>query len=251
MNATLSVNQLNVKYKKRSVLWDVSFSLPLGQLVGILGPNGAGKSTLLQSLLGLIKPSYGLIRLNHEPIEKYLHKIAYIPQKTQIDWNFPISVLKFVLMGSFHRMRSPDQNEKNKAKNILDQLQMLPFASRPISQLSKGQQQKLFIARSLLQEPDIFLMDEPFANLDMMTERVVMNIFKDLQKKGKTFLIVHHDLAKVKQYFDWVVFINTSLICSGPVQKVFNHQTIAQCFGKDHIFFEEMMQHLSKATQRK
>ena len=246
----LSVSQLTVNYDKTPVLWDVSFDIPSGKLVGIIGPNGAGKSTLLKSLLGMTKPLSGSVEFFGQPFKKIRQKVAYVPQRSSVDWDFPITAFDVVLMGRYGKLgyfRWPKQADKQAAQRALDMVGMLPFAHRQISQLSGGQQQRLFIARALLQEADIYLMDESFAGVDMATEQAIIALMDQLKLKGKTLFVVHHDLSTVNAYFDWVIMLNTCLIASGPVGEVFHAESVMRTYGRGTHLLDEAV----KLTQDK
>lgn len=238
----LKVESLTVNYDKTPVLWDISFTIPQGKVVGILGPNGAGKSTLLKTALGLLSPLSGKVEFFNLPFKKVRKKVAYVPQRTSVDWDFPITVLDVVLMGSYGRLgllKWPSSSDKEAAKKALDMVGMLSFARRQISQLSNGQQQRVFIARALLQEADIYLLDEPFAGVDAATERAIISLLDELKTKGKTLFVVHHDLSSVERYFDWVILLNTCLIAAGPVKEVFNPETVMRTFGRSAAILDE------------
>ena len=214
MDVAIEAESLHVNYGKTAVLWDVSFKIPKGCIIGMLGPNGAGKSTLFKAILGLVKPLSGKIDLlGGSLVSDVRQKIAYVPQRESIDWDFPITAEEVVLMGRygrlgfFGRVRKADREA---AANALDLVGMLPLAKRQISQLSGGQQQRLFIARALVQDADLFLLDEPFAGVDMGTEKAIMEILRAQRRKGKTILIVHHDLTTVEEYFEWALLQHTA-----------------------------------------
>lgn len=230
----LKVEHLSVSYGKTSVLWDINLSIPSGRLVGVLGPNGAGKSTLLKALTGFLCPVSGSVEFLGASYKKNKQLIAYVPQRTTVDWDFPVSVFDVVCMGCygrkglFGRITKEDRALTEKA---LKQVGLESLADRQINELSGGQQQKVFIARSLVQQAEIYLMDEPFAGIDVATEKTIMGILEELRSQGKTIFVVHHDLASVKKYFDWVVLLNTSLIGSGPVSEVFHEENICKAYG--------------------
>ena len=246
----LKVEQLTVNYDKTPVLWDISFEVPGGKLVGIIGPNGAGKSTLLKSLLDMTPQLSGKVEFFGEPFKKVRRKVAYVPQRSSVDWDFPVTAFDVVLMGRFGKLgllKWPVAADREAAKHALEMVGMLPFAERQISQLSGGQQQRLFIARALLQDADIYLMDEPFSGVDMATEQAIIALMDALKAKGKTLFVVHHDLSSVDRYFDWVIMLNTCLIACGPVAEVFHAESIMRAFGKEGILLGEA----AKLTQTK
>jgi manganese/zinc/iron transport system ATP- binding protein len=246
----LKVEQLSVNYEKTPVLWDSHCEIPEGKLVGIVGPNGAGKSTFLKTLLGMTRPLSGRIEFFGRPYKKVRHRIAYVPQRSSVDWDFPVTAFEVVLMGRYGKLglcKWPKAADKQAARQALDMVGMLPFADRQISQLSGGQQQRLFIARALLQDADLYLMDEPFAGVDMATEKAIIALMDKLKVQGKTLLVVHHDLSTVDSYFDWVVMLNTCLIASGPVSEVFNTESIMRTYGRTSALLDEA----AKLTQNK
>ncbi len=246
MKQAFEVENLFVNYDRTAVLWDVSFSIPTGVLVGILGPNGAGKSTLLKTSLGLVRPLSGKIEFLGMPLNKARSKIAYVPQRESVDWDFPITVLEVALMGrygrlgAFTRVRKADREA---AKSALELVGMSEFADRQIGELSGGQQQRLFLARAIVQNPDLFLLDEPFAGIDLATEKTIIELLKKLRSLGKTVIVVHHDLPTVPEYFDWAMLLNTRLIACGPVSEVFNKENMHLTFGQGAALFEEAQLH--------
>lgn len=240
----LQANQLTVNYDKTPVLWDISFEIPQGRLVGILGPNGAGKSTLIKAALGLIKPISGKIEFFDLPLKDVRKRLAYVPQRQSVDWDFPITVRDLVLMGRYGRLgilRWPRKADIAAANRYLEMVGMEPYADRQISQLSGGQQQRAFIARALLQEADLYLMDEPFAGIDIATEKLIINILGKLKSEGKTVFVVHHDLNTVESYFDWAVLLNMRLIACGPVHEVFTADNIQATYGKSFSLLDEAL----------
>lgn len=242
MEYALEAEELNINYGKTSILWDLSFQIPQGLLVGIIGPNGAGKSTLLKAALGLLKPLSGKISLFGRPASDVRKKVAYVPQRESVDWDFPITAEEVVLMGRYGRLglfgylRKADREA---AAAALEQVGMSAYAHRQISQLSGGQQQRLFLARALVQNADLFLLDEPFVGVDLATEKAIMALLRKQQQQGKTILIVHHDLPSVEEYFDWTLLLNTRLLGCGPVKEVFTRENLARAFGKGQLLFDE------------
>jgi manganese/zinc/iron transport system ATP- binding protein len=238
----LEVEQLTVNYEKTSVLWDINFAIPEKKIVGILGPNGAGKSTLLKALLGLIEPLSGHITFFGKPINKVRRKVGYVPQRSSVDWDFPITAFDLVMMGRYGKMgflKWASKADREATHKALEMVEMLPYAHRQIGQLSGGQQQRLFIARALVQDADIYLLDEPFASIDMATEKTLVRLFESLREQGKTIMIVHHDLASAENYFDWLILLNTCLIASGATSDVFNQQNIWRTYGRSGILLDE------------
>lgn len=234
MEYAIAADGLNINFGKLSILWDLSFKIPKGVMIGLLGPNGAGKSTLLKAALKLVKPLSGRINL--------FGKVAYVPQRETVDWDFPITAGEVVLMGRYGKLGffgRPKRADRDAAKRALEQVGMSEYAHRQISQLSGGQQQRLFIARALVQDADLFLLDEPFAGVDLATEKVIMDLLRKQKEMGKTVLIVHHDLPSVEEYFDWALIINNRLLGCGPVKEVFTKEILTKAFGKNRTLFDE------------
>lgn len=240
----LKVHQLTVNYDKTPVLWDISLEVPSGKLVGVIGPNGAGKSTFIKTALGLVQPISGKIEFFGQLLKEVRQRVAYVPQRESVDWDFPITVRDLVLMGRYGRLgvfKWPRQADYAAADHYLEVVGMAQYKERQISQLSGGQQQRVFIARALLQEADVYFMDEPFAGVDLATEKVLMNVLRKLKDEGKTVFVVHHDLNNVEDYFDWVVMLNMRLIACGSVQQVFNPDTLNETYGKSYSLFDEAL----------
>ena len=242
MKYAFETDSLYVNYGKTPILWDVSFHIPPGLLVGILGPNGAGKSTLLKAAVGLVKPLSGKVDLLGMSPEKVKKRIVYVPQRESVDWDFPITALEVVLMGRYGRLGlfgRPAKADRQDAAEALEFVGMGAYADRQIGQLSGGQQQRLFIARALMQDADLFLLDEPFAGVDLTTEKSIMEILRRQREAKKTIFAVHHDLPTVEEYFDWIILLNKRLIAFGPVKEVFTRENLAAAFGKGESLFEE------------
>lgn len=240
----LQVYQLTVNYDKTPVLWDISLEVPRGKIVGIVGPNGAGKSTFIKTALGLVQPLSGKIEFFGQPLSEARRLIAYVPQRESVDWDFPITVRDLVMMGRYGTLglcKWPRKADYAAVDHYLELMGMTLYADRQISQLSGGQQQRAFIARALVQEADIYFMDEPFAGIDIATEAVIMNTLHQLKAKGKTVFIVHHDLNTVESYFDWIIMLNMRLIACGSVVEAFNSDTLNMTYGKSYALFDEAL----------
>ncbi|PIN99992.1 hypothetical protein COT72_04115 [archaeon CG10_big_fil_rev_8_21_14_0_10_43_11] len=237
----LSVDDLTVAYNEKPVLWDIDAHVPQGVLLAIVGPNGAGKTTFIKSVLGLIKPAAGTVTFFAKPYQAKRKKIAYVPQRTSVDWDFPATVLDVVLMGTYGQLgwiRRAGKKQKQHAYQSLERVGMSKFADRHISQLSGGQQQRVFLARALVQDADVYLMDEPFAGVDTTTEQAILALLQNLRKKGKTVIVVHHDLQTVKKYFDWVMLLNVRKIGFGPVESVMTNENLKKTYGGTAAFLE-------------
>lgn len=235
----IEVRDLNVAYREKPVLLDIGLCVPTGALMAIVGPNGAGKTTLIKSVLGLVEPAAGSILIQGKPYGKDRSRIAYVPQRGSVDWDFPTNVLDVVEMGTYGQLgwfRRPGHAERERALQALAEVGMASFSDRQISQLSGGQQQRVFLARALVQDADIFLMDEPFQGVDATTERTIVDLLRTLQKLGKTVLVVHHDLQTVQEYFDQVLLLNVRQIAAGPVEKVFTEEHLRATYGGQVAF---------------
>ncbi|MDP1880421.1 MAG: metal ABC transporter ATP-binding protein [Parachlamydiaceae bacterium] len=246
----LYVNQLTVNYDKNPALWDITLSIPKGVLVGVIGPNGAGKSTLIKAALGLVQAISGKVEFFGLPLKKVRQKVAYVPQRETVDWDFPVTVKELVLMGRYGRLglfRRPREADRSAAAYYLHQVGMSAYADRQISELSGGQQQRVFLARALLQEADLYFMDEPFTGVDLATETVIIHLLQELIKKGKTVFVVHHDLSTVERYFDWTILLNMRLIASGPTDQTFTPENLNTAYGKSYALFDEAL----KLSQQK
>lgn len=224
MYKALDIQNLHVSYNGKEVLKDINLSIDTGKLIGIIGPNGAGKSTLIKAILGLIPMDKGNIQIGGEALNKVRKKIAYIPQRSDIDWDFPILVKDTVLLGTYPKLglfTRPRRKDKDWAMECLVKVGMEDYANSQIGELSGGQQQRVFVARALAQNANTFFLDEPFVGIDVSSEEIIINILRELRDEGKTVFVIHHDLSKVKGYFDDLILINKILIGAGSVDLVF------------------------------
>lgn len=243
MSQTVEVRNLHVSYDGDEVVSNVSFSFGSGKIIGIIGPNGAGKSTLMKATLGLIPRDKGEVSFHDQTIKEVRRKIAYVPQRSNIDWDFPITVRDAVLLGTYPNLKvfqRPKKSDKQLALRCLEQVGMEKFSKRQIGELSGGQQQRVFLARALAQNADFFFLDEPFVGIDVASEKTIINILKDLRDNDKTVFVVHHDLATVEDYFDDLVIINKELIDSGPVQSVFKPDLVTKAYDVDFSILNKM-----------
>lgn len=230
----LEIHDLTVAYQKRPVLYGIDLKVPPGQLVGIVGPNGAGKSTLIKTVMGLVPASSGWIKIFGEPFRKAVKRVGYVPQRESVDWDFPVNVMDVVMMGRYGRLglfRRPGKEDKMIASECLEKVNMLPYADRQIANLSGGQQQRVFLARALAQESDLYFMDEPFVGVDAATESAIVEILGELRAKGKTLLVVHHDLSTAEKYFDMLMLLNMRLVAFGKTEDVYNYETLQKTYG--------------------
>jgi manganese/zinc/iron transport system ATP- binding protein len=249
----LSVRDLTVAYNRKPVLWNVTLDVPNGSLVGLVGPNGAGKSTLLKAVVDMVPKISGAIRIYGETYSDSRAKLAYVPQRESVDWDFPATALDVVLMGTYGRLgwfRRVGKAERDAAREALAKMEIEHLAGRQISQLSGGQQQRTFLARSLVQHAKLFLMDEPFAAVDAATERAIVTLMRELQQQGCTIVVVHHDLHTVPEYFDHIVLLNTRLVAAGPTREVFTEQNLQKTYGGKLTLLEEIGEAMKRRDQR-
>ncbi|HEV3006964.1 MAG TPA: metal ABC transporter ATP-binding protein [Pirellulales bacterium] len=232
--AVLDVHNVTVAYHRKPVLWDIDLTLDRPSLVGFIGPNGAGKSTLIKAILGLVPLVGGRVSIFGRPCNKQRKLVGYVPQRESVDWDFPVSVLDVVLMGTYGSLgwfRRPRRVEREWAMECLRRVGLADLARRQIGQLSGGQQQRTFLARALAQRAEIYFMDEPMAGVDAATERVVFALLGELRRQGKTVLVVHHDLRTVAEYFEQVVMLNMRLVAAGPTATTFTRENLAKTYG--------------------
>lgn len=230
----LEIHDLTVAYHKKPVLWGIDLVVPKGKLVGIVGPNGAGKSTLIKAVMGLLPLSSGWVKIFGRPYKENLVRVGYVPQRESVDWDFPVSVMDVVLMGRYGHLgliKRPGKRDREIARECLDKVKMLPFANRQIANLSGGQQQRVFLARALAQESDLYFMDEPFAGVDAATESAIIMLLHELKDRGKTLLVVHHDLPTARNYFDMLLLLNMRVVAFGPTEEVFTYELLQTTYG--------------------
>ena len=235
MIPALEIRNLSASYGEKTVLADVSLSVPTGVLMAIVGPNGAGKSTLIKAALGLVKPQSGTVLVHGKPYRENRKTVAYVPQRGSVDWDFPTTVFDVVLMGTYGQLgwfHRPGATQKEAARSAIHKLGLTELSHRQIGQLSGGQQQRTFLARALAQDAPVLLMDEPFQGVDAVTERAIVELLRDLQKMGRTVICVHHDLSTVAEYFDWAAVMNVRMMASGPIAESFTAETIRSAYGE-------------------
>ncbi|GAB2536561.1 metal ABC transporter ATP-binding protein [Rufibacter soli] len=230
----LEVHDLTVSYQRKPVLWDVDLTLPSQALVGIIGPNGAGKSTLIKAIMGLLPLNSGFVQLFGQSLDEVRKRVSYVPQRESVDWDFPASALDVAMMGTYGQLglfKRPGAKQRQQAMEALEKVGMQDFANRQISQLSGGQQQRVFLSRALAQDADLYLMDEPFAGVDIATETAIIELLRQMREDGKTVVVVHHDLQSAQDYFDWVILLNMRLIASGPTNTTLTPDLLEKTYG--------------------
>ena len=234
----LEICNLSVNYRHTWAVENVSFTLQPGQITGLLGANGAGKSTLIKAILGLVPTTEGVINWLDKPVTKQLNKVAYVPQRSQIDWDYPVTVEKVVMMGrvaSTGWFRNHSNYSRQLVRHALEKVGMWQYRQRQIRELSGGQQQRVFLARAIAQEADLFLFDEPFNNVDRQTENIIFQIFAELKAQQKTLLVISHDLSETIYNYDQLLLLNKRLVASGSVESVLTNENINKAYDR-HIF---------------
>ena len=232
--AALELRRLTVSYGSRPVLWDVDATFPVGALSAIVGPNGAGKSTLLRAALGLIQSDAGQSLIEGRPARAALDRVAYVPQRDAIDWDFPITVREVVEMGRYRAagwFRRVPRSERALVDESIERVGMGPFADRQIGRLSGGQRQRVFIARALAQRAPLMLLDEPFAGIDARTEASLLELLSGLRDQGDSVVVVHHNLATARAAFDWALLLNVRAIACGPAQEALSPELVRRAYG--------------------
>jgi ABC-type Mn2+/Zn2+ transport system ATPase subunit len=239
-NIVIEVEHLTVSYGPRPALLDVSCKIEKGTLVGVIGPNGAGKSTLIKAILGFVKRDYGSVKIDGIPAEKAKGKVAYVPQRGSVDWDFPITVREVALMGRYENIRWWREASKDDLRIVDESLEMVRMSdlkNRQIGQLSGGQQQRVFMARALAQGSEILLLDEPFAGVDAATERAILDVLERAKKAGRTLVVVHHDLSSAAEYFDKLILIKQRLYAFGSPELVLQESLLSEVYeGKLKVF---------------
>ena len=237
----IQTQELTVIYEGGQLALDkVSVTIEKGNIVGILGPNGAGKSSFMKALLGLVAVE-GQVFLAGKVGKETAGNIAYVEQRSQIDPHFPITVRECVSLGLYKEIglfRRLKKSDWTKVDTVLEQVGLSSYAKKPIHALSGGQFQRMLVARCLVQDWEIIFLDEPFVGIDAVSERIIMDILKNLRNQGRTILVVHHNLSKVKRYFDSIMILNKKLLASGPVQHVFTAENLSKAY-EDKIFLGE------------
>jgi len=230
----LTIEHLTAGYRDRLAIADITCQLHGGEAVALLGPNGAGKSTLLKALLGLLPVQRGRALLDGQPLTQQLHRVAYVPQRSAIDWDYPIAAWNVAMMGRTRQtgwLRSPSRQSRAIVAQALERVGMLELAQRPIGELSGGQQQRIFLARALAQEADVFCLDEPLAGVDLQAEAVMYDVFADLRAAGKLLLVVSHDLGSQLDRYDRMLLLNCQLIAEGDRAQVLTPANLARAYG--------------------
>lgn len=239
----LSVTDLSVAYDNKMVLERASVQVPVGHLTAIIGPNGAGKSTFLKAVLNQLPNKVGTVEILGKPFDPTSLVVGYVPQRNAVDWEFPTNALNVVLMGRYGHIglgKRPSKKDRQLALEALESVGMTEFANRSIGQLSGGQQQRVFLARALAQNAEVYFLDEPFAGVDVATEKTIVAILQQLKAQGKSMFVVHHDLQTVKEYFDYTILLNKTILAAGPTQEVFTPEQLQRTYGGKLVMMEAL-----------
>lgn len=232
--ARLDFEHVTVSYNGKPALDDLTFQIPHGERAAVVGPNGAGKSTLFKAIVGLLPVQKGRILIHGQPLGHHHECVAYVPQREEVDWRFPLTVEDVVMMGRFGKLgwfKRPASEDRKAVKRSLEQMGIENLASRSISELSGGQQQRVFLARALAQEPHILLMDEPFNGVDATTQETVLQLLEQLEGEEVTILVSTHDLSLAANRFNRVLLLNKRLIAYGEPEVAFQAAALRQAFG--------------------
>lgn len=230
----LDVSHLTVSYHDTIILSDCTVIVPQGVMLGIIGPNGAGKTTFIKSILGLVPKQEGTVFIGGKNLTDARNGIAYISQRSCVDWDFPLTVFDMVIMGCYGALgwfKHPGKSEKAATYQALIDVGLEGYANQSIGVLSGGQQQRAFIARALMQDADVYFLDEPFAGVDVISEKIIIALLKKLSNQGKTIIVVHHDIITAPTYFDWALLLNKKVVACGPIEMVLNGHNLTQVYG--------------------
>jgi manganese/iron transport system ATP-binding protein len=240
LDRALRVQHLSIHYRNLEALRDVTVKIHPGRLTGIIGPNGAGKSTLIKGAIGLIPTSQGSVLYGDRPLSSQRERVAYVPQRSQIDWSYPATAWDVVMMGRVRPtgwLRRFSAASRQQALTALQRVGMAELKDRSIGALSGGQQQRVFLARALAQNAEVFLLDEPFVGVDRKTEAILFEIFHELTASGKIVLIVNHDLGESITHFDDLILLNKEVISVGSRQQVLKENHIHRAYQGKVVFF--------------
>jgi len=236
MDAVVAEN-LTVVYERFRALEDISFKIPRGSMTAVIGPNGSGKSTLLKACIGLVKPVKGRISVLGMDVDSVRGKVAYVPQREEVYWDYPVTVWDVVAMGRIRKvgpLRSISRDDEEVAR-ALEATGLAELSHRKISDLSGGQQQRVFLARAIAQGSELYLLDEPLTGVDAESEDRLFEILTEIREKGKTILMTTHDLSSTLEIFDYVLLLRNRLISFGPPQESLKTEYLTAAYGSESV----------------
>lgn len=243
MVSALKLKNVHVSYYGKTAIQDIDLTVEEGNILGIIGPNGAGKSTLLKALLDLVSIDKGSIEILGGTLKENRKRIAYVPQRSEYDWDFPINVLDAVLIGTYPTLgifKRPKKKDREWAYKCLEKVGMEEFHNRQIGELSGGQQQRVFLARAIAQKADLFFLDEPFVGIDVSSEETIITLLQELRDQGKTVVVIHHDLSKANDYFDQLLLLNKNVVQYGSPREVLRTENILKAYNREMSFLREI-----------
>ncbi len=233
----ISASDVTVTYRSgHTALWNASFEVPRGTVTALVGVNGAGKSTLFKAIMGFVPAAKGTIKILGRSVEQALAKnlVAYVPQSEEVDWAFPVLVEDVVMMGRYGHMgflRRPKQTDYDAVDTALRRVNMQAFKTRQIGELSGGQRKRVFLARSLAQDGQVILLDEPFTGVDVKTEEQIIALLQELRDEGRVMLVSTHNLGSVPEFCDRTILVKGTVLAHGPTEKTFTRENLEAAFG--------------------
>jgi ABC-type Mn2+/Zn2+ transport system ATPase subunit len=238
----LAVEDLSVEFDRTPVLEHVSFAAERGELLGVVGPNGGGKSTLFNSIVGLVPVQQGRILVYGQPPNQARGVLAYVPQREQINWRFPLTAWDVVMLGRSRKigwLRKPGRRDREYVEQCLERVGMIHRRSSLVSELSGGQRQRVFVARALAQEADILLLDEAFSGVDVASQEGLVTVLRGLRNEGKTIIMATHDLTNLSDRFDEVLCLNRHVCAHGHPDEAFTPEVLHELYGAHGVVFGE------------
>jgi ABC-type Mn2+/Zn2+ transport system ATPase subunit len=239
--ARLELEHVRISYNGHLALDGLTFQVSHGARLAVVGPNAAGKTTLFKALVGMVPLDAGHVHIHGQPLGHHQDCVAYVPQREEVDWRFPVTVYDVVMMGRFGQQgwfRRPSEMDRAIVARSLEQLGIADLAKRPIGELSGGQQQRVFLARALAQEPHVLLMDEPFTGVDFTTQETTLELLEHLQSEQVTAMVSTHDLTLAAERFEQVLLLNKRMIAYGSPDEVFTPGNLSQAFGSQVLFLD-------------
>ena len=251
---SIDIENVTVAYHGKVALHSATLQLQAGIICGLVGMNGAGKSTLFKAIMGFVNPNTGRVLINGLPIRQVQKSnlVAYVPQSEEVDWNFPVNVYDVVMMGRYgcmNLLRIPRSIDKQAVRESLERVEMWHMRDRQIGELSGGQKKRTFFARALAQQAKVLLLDEPFAGVDIKTEKMMINLLMELRQTGHTILVSTHDLESITTFCDQVVLINRSILAYGNTSEVFTEENLSRTFGGSVGDFSSAKSRLTQVNQ--